>query len=161
MLRTASRLSLLMLLVPATTASLVAGETVPFKGTFVGQTVSAAPTDDPDVVFVTTQGDGQDTHLGRYAMVSPHLSNPVTLEAEGEQIFTAANGDLLTAEFAGQFVPTADGFLLGELEAVITGGTGRFEGATGSYIFNILFDPATFISIATIDGEISSVGANR
>ena len=55
-------------------------------------------------------------------------------------------------------MPTADGFLLGELDAVITGGTGRFENATGSYVFHILFDPATFVSIAVIDGEISRPG---
>ena len=161
MLSKALRAFLLVLVLLPAAAPLRAGELVPFKGTFLGQTVSAAPTNDPDVVFVTTEGDGQATHLGRYTMVSPHFSNLATLEAEGEQIFTAANGDTLTAEFAGQFAPTPDGFLAGELEAVITGGTGRFEGATGSYIFDILFDPATFVSIATIDGQISSPGANR
>lgn len=142
------------LLLPAA-SPLAAEELVPFKGTFQGQTVSAAPTDDPAVIFVVTEGDGEAAHLGRYTMVSPHDSHLDTLFAEGEQIFTAANGDVLTADFAGQFVPTPDGFLLGELEAVITGGTGRFAGATGSYAFHILFDPATFTSIATIDGEVS------
>ena len=138
----------------ATTAPLVAGEPVPLKGVFMGQTVSAAPTEDPAMVFVITEGSGQVTHLGRYTMLSPHFSNLDTLFANGEQIFTAANGDLLTAEFGGQFQSTADGFLFGGLDAVSTGGTGRFEGATGSYVFQILFDPATFISVAVIDGEM-------
>lgn len=142
-------------------AALPAGEFVPFRGTFSGQTVSAAPIDDPAIVFVTTEGGGQATHLGRYTMVSPHFSHLDTLFAEGEQSFTAANGDTVTAEFAGQFVPTADGFLSGVLDAVITGGTGRFAGATGAYTFEILFDPTTFISTAVIEGEISSPGADR
>ena len=59
------------------------------------------------------------------------------------------------AEFAGYFSPTPDGFLYADLEATIVGGTGRFAGATGSYTFSILFDPATFQSIATIEGTIS------
>ena len=143
-----------------TTGPLTAEELVPFQGTLAGQTVSAEPTDDPNVIFVTTEGTGDATHLGHYTMVSPHFSHLNTGFAEGEQIFMAANGDLLFAEFAGQFTPTPDGFLAAELDAVIASGTGRFEGATGGYVFRIVFDPATFKSLATIDGEISSPGAN-
>lgn len=132
-----------------------AGKLVPFKGHWAGQTVSAAPTDDPNVIFVTTDGGGNATHLGKFTMISPHFSNLLTLEAFGSQFFTAANGDQLEAEFVGQFVPTPDGFLEAELQATIVGGTGRFENATGHYVFEILFDPLTFESIASIRGKIS------
>jgi hypothetical protein len=141
----------------ASGANLAAAQTlVPFRGTFAGQTVSAEPTENPAIVFVITAGGGQATQLGAYTMVVPHLSHLNTGFAEGEQIFTAANGDQLTAEFAGFLEPTAEGLLAGDLDAVITGGTGRFQGATGSYVFQLVFDFATFSSVAVIDGEIST-----
>ncbi|HEX2474263.1 MAG TPA: hypothetical protein VHK01_05935 [Lacipirellulaceae bacterium] len=151
--------SLLVVFVMAATTQ--AGELVPFKGTFSGQTQSAVPTGDPDVVFVTTGGGGQATQLGHYSVISPHFTNLVTLEVWGTQEFTAANGDTLTAEISGQFVPTPDGLLAAQLTGTITGGTGRFEGATGSYTFDILFDFVTFISVATIDGTMTSPGRSQ
>ena len=132
-----------------------AGEPVPFKGTFAGQTHSAVPTDDPDVLLVTTGGGGHATHLGKDRLVAPHLANLATGGVTGTHYFTAANGDRLTADFTGQFVPTPDGLLVGHLSCSITGGTGRFEGATGTYAFVVVFDPATFQSVARIEGTIS------
>jgi hypothetical protein len=137
-----------------------AGDQVPFKGTWAGQTVSAAPLpDDPFIIAVVSTGGGHATHLGRYTMTSPHLSSLLTGFAEGEQNFTAANGDTVTAHFSGFFTPTPDGFLAADLRATITGGTGRFDGATGGYTFSIVFDPATFQSVATIDGTIARPGS--
>ncbi len=53
---------------------------------------------------MTTEQEGEATHLDRNTMASTHVSNLLALEDEGEQILTAANGDVLTAEFAGQYV---------------------------------------------------------
>src|SRR6266852_4955777 len=64
-----------------------ADEATPFKGTFQGQAISAVPTADPLVPFVTTQGTGEATHLGRYNVVSPHYFNVVTLEVVGTFAF--------------------------------------------------------------------------
>jgi hypothetical protein len=128
-----------------------AAEFVPFSGYWVGTTVSATPIA-PNVV------------LGRFEMTSPHLTYLDTFAVDGEQIFTAANGDTLVADFTGQFIPQADGSLEATLECVLTGGTGRFAGATGSYDFHIVAVPngtTGFDSAATIDGEISSVGSRR
>jgi len=132
------------------------GKAVPFKGNWFGHTVSAFPTPaDPFVIDTVAEGDGVATQLGHYSMVSPHFSHILTLEADGTQIFEAANGDLLTASFTGQFAPAPGGYLIGVLHATITGGTGRFRHATGSYTFHILFDPATFDSIAVFEGAIA------
>lgn len=158
MLKPCLALALVALL--AVSVPAVAKELVPLKGTFSGQTIGAVPTDDPDVLLVTTGGGGNATHLGRYTFVSPHFANLATGEAEGVQIFTAANGDTLTADFSGQFLPIEGGFLAAELLATITGGTGRFQGATGSYTFDIVFDPATFQSTAVINGVLSKPGAH-
>ena len=158
----------LVLLVSASGFRASAADFVPFKATWTGVTVSADPTDFP-VVAVVSAGAGQGTQLGAYTMVTPHTSNVFTFEIEGDHIFTAANGDTLTAHFEGRLVPNiVDGNLVsvgGVVPCTITGGTGRFEGATGSYDFTItaipLADGSGFASTATMDGVISSVGSSQ
>ncbi|MBI2223293.1 MAG: hypothetical protein HYU53_19050 [Acidobacteria bacterium] len=140
--------------------SAAAADEVPFRGVWSGQTDSATPVG-PGVVLVISSGSGQATHLGRFTMVSPHFTFIDTLVVAGQQIFTAANGDTLTALFTGQFVPNADGNLEATLSAVITTGTGRFLGATGGYEFHIVARPAAFgfDSTATFSGAVTSVGS--
>jgi len=139
-------------------ASMHAASTRPFKGSWSGVTVSADPTNFP-VVSIVAKGSGQLTHLGRYAMTSPHTTDVFTGETKGDQIFTAANGDTLTAYCAGfpQFQPS--GNVEGPLACEITGGTGRFAGATGGYEFFIvatpLADGSGFATESTITGTIS------
>lgn len=137
-----------------------ADQMVPFRGTWTGQTDSAELVA-PDVVLVVASGSGQATHLGRFTMVSPHYTYLATFGIEGTQIFTAANGDTITATIIGTLMPRPDGALEGTLTGTITGGTGRFEGATGTYDFHIVATPIPtgFASVATIDGTISSVGS--
>lgn len=137
---------------------------VPFKATWSGVTVLADLTDFP-IVAVVASGEGQGTELGHFTMVSPHVNNVFTFELEGDQNFTAANGDTLRAHFAGHLTPNADGSLSGVLPCVITAGTGRFAGASGTYDFAItavpLADGSGFASTATIAGVISSVGSSK
>jgi hypothetical protein len=137
-----------------------AAEQAPFRGVWSGQTVSAIPGGD-NVVLVTSRGTGQATHLGRFSMESPHLTNLLTLEVVGEQIFTGANGDSISALISGQFVETSVGTLEAILSGVITGGTGRFVGASGSYDFVITARPAPygFDSTAIFAGTISTAGS--
>ena len=136
---------------------------VPFTGSWSGVTVSADPANAP-VISIVAEGGGTLTHLGRYTMVSPHTSDIVTGFTAGDQIFTAANGDTLTAYCEG--TPVFDfstGIVVGTLACEITGGTGRFEDAAGSYDFSIvstlLPEPLPnglpgFATEATISGEI-------
>jgi hypothetical protein len=130
---------------------------VPFKGWSEQQAISAVPVDEGHV-FVTTVGGGQATHLGNFTFVSPHLSGLFDFTIDGTQTFTAANGDELEADLVGQlhleFDETGHAFLVGDVEGTITGGTGRFEGASGSFTFSLNFDTETFHSTATIDGTI-------
>ncbi|HEX5474139.1 MAG TPA: hypothetical protein VFX12_05690 [Vicinamibacterales bacterium] len=139
-----------------------AAEFVPFTATWSGVTVAVDASALP-IVSVVALGEGEGTHLGHFTMRSPHLNNVETFELWGTQEFTAANGDTVTATFAGHLTPNADGSLSGTLPCVITGGTGRFAGATGTYDFTItavpLADGSGYASTATIDGRISSVGS--
>ena len=134
---------------------------VPFTGVAEEQAISAVPVD-PDHVFVTTVGGGSATHLGAFTFVSPHLSGLSDFSIDGTQMFTAANGDELDADIVGQLHPEVDAtghvFLVGDVTGTITGGTGRFDNASGSFTFSIVFDTQTFHSTATIDGIIQFAG---
>lgn len=150
--------SLLIVSIVAT-APISGANSVPFKGSWSGETVFADDRNFP-VVEIVAEGTGQLTHLGRYFMASPHttdVSNGLTV---GDQNFVAANGDTLTAFCIGSpvFDPST-GTVSGGLQCDITGGTGRFEGAEGSYVFFLTATPNPsglgFITEATIDGEIS------
>ncbi len=145
----------ILLLVVLLGGAVRADDCVPFRGTWQGQTVSATPVAE-NVVLVVASGSGEATHLGHFQMTSPHLTYLDTFAVEGTQVFTAANGDTITATITGQFVPNAQGSLEGTLTGIITGGTGRFEGATGSYAFHIVAVPSAFgfISTATFVGTL-------
>lgn len=147
------------------TADVQTEHLVPFTGTWTGVTVAADLTNFP-VVGVLSEGDGQISHLGRNTMISPHTSNVFTGETIGEQIFTAANGDTLTAHCEGFPVSQPDGTVVGTLDCTFTSGTGRFAGATGGYEFFFVASPRTdggpgFATFADINGSISSVGSSK
>ena len=75
--------------------------------------------------------------------------------------FTAANGDELYAEISGQAMLIAPGFLHIVETATITGGTGRFTGATGNFVCERLFDTVAGITVGEFNGTISSTGVSR
>jgi hypothetical protein len=147
-----SALAVLALAVPA-----AAAQEVPFKGTLDG-VVTASPIA-PPIFLVEIEGGGNAAHLGNFTVSVPHLVNRDTRLAEGTYEFTAANGDTLTAEFVGQSFPTdVPGVLYIVEVATITGGTGRFAGATGSFTVERLFDTAAGTTVGSFDGTISSPG---
>ena len=134
-----------------------AGEQVPFKGTGEGMRVSFTPLTPPFAaaeVVIT----GNATQLGQYELVLDaivNVSQPVRT-AIGTFQFVAANGDTLTGVFTGISTPTATPGVNEIVEtAIITGGTGRFAGATGSFIIERLFDTATLLTIGAFKGTIS------
>jgi hypothetical protein len=132
---------------------------VRFRGSWKGRTVSATPTQDPNVVLVVSAGKGEAVPLGRFTMESRHFTHLDTSEVSGEQVFTTEDGaDTLTATLTGQFHPLSGGDLGATLACVITGGTDRLRGASGGYSFCIVASPdgsAVFVSTAQIDGTIS------
>ena len=73
------------------------------------------------------------------------------------------NGDTLIADVTGQFGPTAENprVLLSVETATITGGTGRFAGATGSFTVERLLNLDTFSTTVSFEGTISSPGAGN
>lgn len=124
--------------------------TVPFKADFVGTYMYAGPEascgawDPASGQFygmVINEGTGTGTHLGRFTHYFEFCCNFMTGVYPLHHMvayFTAANGDILYVACEGQVL---DGRLEDHPEDVnsywkdpfvIMGGTGRFEGATGS-----------------------------
>jgi hypothetical protein len=111
---------------------------VPFKGDGIGQITGLQPGPNGGDLYTLT-ARGQATLLGNYTRDENLLVNQGILS--GDVTFIAANGDTLTADISGAFTSptTASGTYS------FTGGTGRFEGATGTAFFSVsLTGPTTF-----------------
>ena len=130
---------------------------VPFKGRLEGtQTVTPLA---PPLALVEGVATGNATHLGRFTVEFPHTVNFATASGVGTYTFTTVSGDTLTATFTGQAQLGAVTSIVEN--ATITGGTGRFAGATGSFTVQRVFDPANGTTTGSFEGTISSVGAGN
>jgi hypothetical protein len=128
---------------------------IPFQGSMAGERVSLTPLAPPHVVAVV-EITGNSTLLGEYDLVLTAVVNQVERSAVGTFHFVAANGDTLTADFVGRGTPSdVPGVTLQRETAVVTGGTGRFRGATGTFSTERLFDTVTLQTIGTFEGTIS------
>jgi hypothetical protein len=150
-------LSLLVLTGPVS-----AGKLVPFHGTLDG-VVTVTPEPPPSTLFfVLVEAEGHASHLGAFTVSIPHLVNRADRTAEGSYVFVAANGDELYADFEGQSTPTGTpGVISIEEHATITGGTGRFAHASGSFVCERLYDSIAGTTTGFFEGTISSPGANK
>jgi hypothetical protein len=137
-------------------------EGVPFKGSLEGVVTRRTPLT-PPLVSLLTEGTGNATHLGRFTVEITHVVNTVARTVTGSYEFTAANGDTLIADVTGQFGPTVENpRVLRSVEAAtITGGTGRFAGATGSVTVERLLNLDTFVTTVSFAGTIASPGAGN
>jgi hypothetical protein len=137
-------------------APVAAADQVPFRGSLSG-TVTVTPLV-PPLASVLIEGTGDAAQLGRFTVEVPHLVNQATRIGVGTYVFTAANGDTLNADFSGQATLVAPGVLSVVENGVITGGTGRFAGATGTFVAERTFFIATGWTTGSFAGTISSPG---
>jgi hypothetical protein len=116
----------------------------------------------PTTVLVTTSGTGIGTLLGQFTFT---LENTVDLAAgteTGSAHFIAANGDTLDAAIVGSGEPTDTPDIISITEInTITGGTGRFAGAQGSFTVERLANVVTFFTAGSFHGTITPPGADH
>jgi hypothetical protein len=150
------RYLMLMAAVAVTSATqpIYAGDAVPFKGRAEGAIVSSTPA--PGGVLLRTLASGQATLLGEFTREETLVLNPATGAIIGTLVFTAANGDQLLGSIAAQF--TSPTTVLGTL--TITGGTGRFQDATGEAAAIVSTADGVHFTVE-FDGSVSSVGGNK
>ena len=137
-------------LLASAAVSATAAET-PFKGTV--SAVETGTTVGP-TRFLVRDGGGTATHLGKYTEHITMQINLPTRHSMGAATFTAANGDTLTATVEGQATPTSPGELSIVEVYTITGGTGRFADATGSFTLDSTVDQVTGVSSGRLSGAI-------
>jgi hypothetical protein len=130
---------------------------VPFHGVFEGDyTVTPIPNTPTAKLVVSASGNG--SQVGDFELEIPHVVNFATASALGSYLMTAANGDVVIGTFTGHATPIGtDGQYAMLVEEVsITGGTGRFEGATGSFTAVRLIDRVNLLTVGYYDGTISN-----
>ena len=136
-----------------------AGEQVPFKGRYEGS-FTRTPIPGTPNAHVVTVGTGEATQLGHFSFDFQGTVKPA-LPTETSYTFTAANGDKVFAAGIARNTLLPNGLHHVEETATITGGTGRFAGATGSFIGERLRDIVTGEVIGFFDGTISSPGSGN
>jgi hypothetical protein len=138
------------------------GPHLPFKGTLQAVESGIFDPGPPPTLALTGTGSGNATHLGRFTYsyagllnINPDFSGTGTLYYD----FVAANGDHLYS--VGDGVGVAVEGLPGTIHVVeahtISGGTGRFAGATGSFTIDRL---ASGVVSGTFDGYIVLANGN-
>ena len=134
-------------------------QTVPFKSDryFFHSTGVVADPDcsAPGERRAQLAGDGTATHLGNYTVTLSFCARAGGVLTDGRGTFVAANGDQLNFVFDGRSVvipPTSVQFTS---FATFTGGTGRFENATGDAISTGIVDRSTGLGTGEWDGNIS------
>ena len=161
LIKTVLYLQMSALCVTATFAgSAAAGKEVPFRGSFQG--VDIADVQFPKL-FVDGSGSGNATHLGRFTLTYEAEVDLLTLPIEsfGSSVFTAANGASLFTDYIGLATPTENPDVVSIVEVhTITGGTGRFAGATGGFIRTYFLDRVTLVSSGSFAGTIVLNNAN-
>jgi len=142
-------------------APAIAGDTVPFKGTLSGTIISSVPLDECHVLAEIVNG-GNATQLGRFTGTAEFILNVCDLTYVGSYVFTGANGDSISGPFTGTLTPTSiEGVFDNNELAFITGGTGRFANATGTFNLGGQIDTNTGTFSLPMQGTISTVGSGR
>ena len=112
----------------------------PFKGRITGSFVST-PTSNPAIYNGVANASGNATHLRDFNKVTSDVINIDSSTVNGTFIMTNQGGEQIKGRYNGTFsFGTKPGTLSWDLNATITGGTGRFSKATGQFVFHATGD---------------------
>ena len=145
-----------------TALSATAGDQVPFKSTAALMSVPAQNNAGCPVeaTRMNVTGLGIASHLGTISVSEYVCLNP-DLTFLAYFTITAANGDQLTGSAVGYGVPTSQTTFTIHGQWIFTGGTGRFQGATGSGVATGDVNLVTGASPHQLTGTISTVGSSK
>jgi len=143
----------------------IAGSQVPFNGSVSGQIPSdlgpPVPGTGGCVFDFFVNNSGIATELGAFTGYAEFKPNLCDGSYTGTFHWIAANGDAISGPFFGQLIPTATPGVFDNNEtAIVTGGSGRFTGATGMFTLHGQVNFNTLSFVLPWQGTISSVGSN-
>jgi hypothetical protein len=131
----------------------------PLKASLMTQEQARYTPDCPSKFGGTITGTGKSTHLGKVSLKAADCITPMEnhFTFKGTFTLTAANGDKLTGDYSGSFVPkdAAPMYALSDAKFQITGGTGRFAQASGSAKLQGTQNIQTGKGKLEVDGTIS------
>ena len=110
----------------------------PWKESYQSSGTIAPATQCPSPLLLESEaGSGTATHIGKYTIVNSHCVDPSTgALTVGRFVKTTANGDQLFGSYVGTATlvqpPAPIGIFQVSGTVTFTGGTGRFDGATGT-----------------------------
>jgi hypothetical protein len=150
-----------MLLTAALTVPAAAQKQVPFKGSLQGHETDT-PEGGPPPTTLNVDGNttGIATHVGQFSFSYQLTVTLADGTATGSAQLIAANGDSVFTTVAGSSEQTSTPGVVSITEVdTITGGTGRFAGAQGSFTVERLVNLATGLTSGSFHGTITSPGA--
>ncbi len=149
-----------ILLMAALVASVSAGTQRPMNGRYTISVVPVAQRCGPNALTIGFEGVGVATHLGRMQgtgsnCTSFNLATEAVPIWDGLATFVAADGSSITMTYAGAQDAPVDGTATAANTFTVVSGSGRFEGAAGSWISSEVIDFATGIDLGSLSGWIS------
>ena len=148
------------LLTAALAGPAVAEGLVPFNGTLQAQE-SIVPGPLPGTILADGTGEGHASHLGQFRLTWKFTVNLADGTGSGPVHFIAANGDDIFATVVGSSVPIKPGYFQITENYTITGGTGRFANAQGSFIVVRVINFNAGSSSGSFQGTITSPGSTK
>ena len=124
-----------------------AGADLPFRGRLEA-------TEDASTEVHHLAGAGNGTHLGRFTYAADIAIDEVTGDGAGDVTYTAANGDRIVATTAGSIVSLEYPILILREHQTLTGGTGRFVGASGAVVMERTLNLETGTTTGSFDGTL-------
>ena len=128
---------------------------VPIKGSY---TTSGEILQAPPMLRQRITGVGSSSHLGKSSFVAVstlNLTTPPPFNLGGTGVYTASNGDKLYTSFTGTATPNGQGANIVVVTSSITGGTGRFTNASGTFVGNTVAVPGHAEGFITYEGSIN------
>ena len=160
-MKTISLIAATFLTVALSSPAVNAGR-VPFNGTLETNEPPATFFGDPPIGFFSNgQGTLTSTELGPLALYFTSIVDLATFDGVGRGRLIDANGDSIFTYGTGHAVPVTEDppvFHITETHTV-TGGTGRYAGARGSFAVDRTVDLSTGDSSGTFNGVIIVRGA--
>jgi hypothetical protein len=147
--------ALLMVLSASTVLAQV--NNVQFKGAFDGRATGAVQ---DGSLLLNSAGAGTAVPIGRFTYAAKSTVELANGRETGDIQLVTANGDMISGVLVGLGTPTGTPNLTHVIELVaITGGTGRFQGATGNLTLDFLDDNTsrpTGLTSGSLRGTIST-----
>jgi hypothetical protein len=145
------RLAVATMLTVLSTAALAQVKNLSVRGSFDGHSLGVFQ---GGTLQASLGGSGNLSHLGRFTYVANATVSPANTST-GVFLLVFNNGDVIHGSFTGLGGPTGPNEAHIVENLTVNGGTGRFEGATGTLTFDRIVDVSTLPAFASDSGILT------